>query len=94
MSNSAEIELCFSLGENFDFLGLITWFIVSNKITVAFCFDDENIDIYIMPYVLDEMVENSPQLLENGWQPDFKMVCQRVEEQVNFTEKVIFVLEK
>ena len=33
-------------------------------------------------------------LRKNEWQPDFKVICQRVEEQVNFTKNVIFVLEK
>ena len=61
MSNSAKIELFFSFREKFDFLGLITWFIVSNKIAIEFCFDDENINIDIMPYVSNKMVENSPQ---------------------------------
>ena len=61
MSNSAKIELFFSFREKFDFLGLITWFIVSNKIAIEFCFDDENINIDIMPYVSNKMVDNSPQ---------------------------------
>ena len=72
MSNSAEaeVELCFSFREKFDSLGLITWLVIPNKITIEFYFNDENIDVDIMPYILNKTVEESPRILGNGWQPN------------------------
>ena len=94
MSDSAEVELCFSFWEKFDSLGLITWVVIPNKITIEFYFDHENIDVDIMPYVLNKMVEISPRLLEIGWKPNFKIAYLRPECELNFTKRVNFILEK
>ena len=96
MSNfaEAEIELCFTFWGKFDFLGLITWNIIPDKITIQFYFDDENINLEMMLYVLNELVKDTERLLESGWKPDFKLVGLAPEAQVNFSKKVNFVLEK
>ena len=94
MSSSAEFELCLNCCQKVGFLGLITWLNSSSKIVIEFYFDEENIDMDIMPYILNKMVENSPRLLENGWKPNFKMYTLKPDEEIDYYKKVKFVLKK
>ena len=90
MSSFAEFDLCNEICQKFDSLGLMTWLNFYNKIAIEFYFDDENIGIDIMPYILNKMVENSPRLLENGWEPNFKMIVLKLEEEIGYAKQLFY----
>ena len=58
----------------YDKLGLICWITNPVKITIEFCFNDENINIDNLLLILNKMVEDSPLLLEKEWKPNFTKV--------------------
>ena len=95
MSNSAEFDLCYNFWRQFDILGSMTWDIRHNKITINFYVNDENVDIEVMSYMLSETVRETPRLLENGWQPNFKMTISSPEPWItDYYKKVVFVFKK
>ena len=49
MSNSAEFQLCYDFWFEFDFLGSMTWDIRNGQITITFYYNNENVDVEIMP---------------------------------------------
>ena len=77
MSNSPEFHLCYDFWFELDILGLMTWDIQPNQITIIFYHNDENVHVEIMRYRLNKTVKNTPALLRNGWQPNFRMVCSK-----------------
>ena len=48
----------------------------------------------MMLHVLNELVKDTPCLLESAWKPDFKLVCLAPETQINFTKKNNFEIIK
>ena len=95
MTNSAEFDLCYNFWHQFYILGSMTWNIRHNKITITSYFNDENVDIEVMSYMLNKTVRETPRLLENGWQPNFKMTISSPEPWImDYYKKVAFVLKK
>ena len=93
MSNSPEFQLCYDFWFEFDILGLMTWDISNNEIKIVFYYNDENVDVEIMPYRLNKTVGNRPALLPRGWRPNFKMVISKFEPWItDFYKKIIFVM--
>ena len=43
---------------------------------------------------LNSTLKDTPELLERGWKPNFKIVCLRQERNLSFSKKVAFILEK
>ena len=65
------------------------------QIFIEFYFNDENIDVEVMSYILNKTIRETHRLLNQGWKPNFCMVCSKPEEWIeDFTKKVKFVLTK
>ena len=95
MSNSPEFQLCYDFWFEFDLLGLMTWDILDNQIKTAFYYNDENVDIEIMPYRLNKTVAAMPALLRRDWHPNFEIVISKPEPWItDFYRKVKFVMRK
>ena len=67
MSNSPEFTFCYDFWFEFDILGSMTWDISPNTITITFYYNNENVDVEMMPYRLNKTVQNTRSLLRNGW---------------------------
>ena len=95
MSNSPEFHLCYSFWQEFDILGSMTWNIQPRIIEMTFYYNDENVDVEIMPYRLNLNVKDSPRLLANGWRPNVKMLILKPEPWVqDYYKKVALRLTK
>ena len=71
------------------------WSIHPSKIVIEYYFNDGNIDVEVMPYILNKTIREMPRLLNQGWKPNFCMVCSKPEDWIDdFTKKVKFVLNK
>ena len=93
--NPPEFDLCYNFWRKFDIIGSMTWDIVLDKIVIEFYFNDENMAVEIMPYILNKTIRETPRLLANGWKPNFRMFCSNLEEWIeDFHKKVKFVFKK
>ena len=91
----SQIEINTEFQKNYENLGLITWIISVQKMTIRFYFNDENINVGFLCNDLNSMVNNSPELLNDGWKPCFYYINLISEEHHNqFSKKVKFILEK
>ena len=50
MSNSPEFNLCYEFWCEFDILGSMTWDIRPKEIEITSYYNDEKVDVEIMPY--------------------------------------------
>ena len=50
MPNSPEFLLCYVFWFEFDILGSMTWDIHPGEIEIIFYYNDEKVDVKIMPY--------------------------------------------
>ena len=57
MSNSAKFQFWYDFWYEFDVLGSRTWDISKNQIKIIFYYNDENVDVEVMPYNLKKTVE-------------------------------------
>ena len=67
MSNSPEFQLCYNFWYEFDILGSMNWDISENKVKMFFYYNDENVEVEVMPYKLNKTITATPALLQHGW---------------------------
>ena len=87
-----ELDLFYTFWEKFNYLGEIAWSIELQKITIEFYFDRENVVPELILHILNEVVKDTPKLLECGWKPNFKLTY--LKPQFDWTKRVCFCLSK
>ena len=92
MLKNINVDLCYKFWKRFDKRGLVCWDITPEKITIEFCFDDENVNIEHMPCILNAMVEYSPSLLLKGWNLKFYYNVLKPDTNLNFSKNIELVL--
>ena len=86
-----KVDLCYNFFEKFNYLGEITWSISLNKITIEFCYK-KNLIVELMCFDLNEIVKESPELLNSGWTRNFQMLHK--ESKFRWSKPVCSVLSK
>ena len=71
--NSAEFDHRYNLWREFNSIGSMTWSIYHRRIKIDFYFNDENIDVEVMPYILNKTISETSRLLNNDWKPNFRV---------------------
>ena len=71
MSNSPVFQLCYDFWYEYDILGSV--------MTILGYFNDENVDVEVMSYILNKKIAATPALRQRGWQPNFKLVVTKPE---------------